>query len=201
MARWEPGARERLIRSALELFEERGFAQTTVPEIAARAGVTNRTFFRYFGDKREVLFGNEDQVAVELEAVLAQAPADLGAADFIAWGLRLFARERLSGKRDDLRRLRRIVESDESLLERSLSKRRIQCGILSDALRERGLHPAQAQLLAEATVSALYIAIGEWVERADDTGIDALTIEALDSLRVHLGGITVPSSSGSGLMS
>jgi AcrR family transcriptional regulator len=188
MARWEPGARERLIRSALELFQEQGFAETTVPEIAARAGVTNRTFFRYFGDKRDVLFGNEDQTATELRAALAQAPAGLGAADFIAWGLGLIARD-LAGRRDELRLLRRIIESDEGLLERSLSKRQVQCALLGDALRERGLRRAQAQLLAEATVSALFIAIGEWVERDGETGVDALTIEALASLRADLAGL------------
>jgi len=55
MARWEPNATDRLCVAALKLFEERGFEQTTVAEIAARAGLTERTFFRHFTDKREVL--------------------------------------------------------------------------------------------------------------------------------------------------
>ncbi len=190
MARWEPGARERLIRSAFELFQERGFAETTVPQIAARAGVTNRTFFRYFGDKREVLFGSEDQAAAELRAALAAAPAGLGPAGLISWALRLIARELPAGHRDVLRAIRGIVESDEGLMERALSKRRAQCALLGDALQERGLRPAQAQLLAEAAVSALYIAIGEWVQRQDETGIDVLAIESLASLRTDLDGIT-----------
>ena len=194
MARWEPGARGRLIRSALDLFQERGFAETTVPEIAARAGVTNRTFFRYFGDKREVLFGNEDQAAAELRAALAKAPAGLSAADFLLWGLELYAREYLDGHRDEFRVLRRIVESDQGLMERSLSKRRAQCALLSDALHERGMRPARAQLLAETAISALFIAIGEWVQRDDETGIDTLTIEALTALRADLGGIAAARS-------
>jgi AcrR family transcriptional regulator len=193
MARWKPGARERLIRSAFELFQEQGFAETTVPEIAARAGVTNRTFFRYFGDKREVLFGNEDQAADELRAALAQAPAGLGTAGFIAWVIGLMA-QRLDGQRDELRLLSRIVNSDEGLLERALGKRRSQCVSLGDVLRERGLRPAQAQLLAEATVSALHIALGDWVERDDETGLDALTFEALAVLRADLDGITAARS-------
>jgi AcrR family transcriptional regulator len=195
MARWEPGARERLIRSAFELFQEQGFAATTVPQIAARAGVTNRTFFRYFGDKREVLFGSEDQAATELRAALAGAPAGLGPADLITWALRLTAREFPAGYRAELRALRGIVESDEGLMERALSKRRVQCALLGDALQERGLRPAQARLLAEASVSALYIAIGEWVQRQDETGIDVLASEALASLRADLDGITPAYSS------
>jgi AcrR family transcriptional regulator len=189
MARWQPGARERLVRSAVELFQEQGFADTTVPEIAARAGVTNRTFFRYFGDKREVLFSNEDQTAAELRATLAQAPANLGAAGFIIWGLRLMAAERFGGRRDEMRLLRRIIDSDEGLRERALSKRRTMSVLLGDALYDRGLCPAQAQLLAETSLSALDIAIGNWLERDDGTGVDVLTLEALDTLRVHLDGV------------
>ena len=56
MGRWEPDARGRLVKAAMELYGERGFEQTTVAEIAERAGLTERTFFRHFADKREVLF-------------------------------------------------------------------------------------------------------------------------------------------------
>ena len=72
MGRWEPGARGRLARVALELYAERGFEQTTVEDIAERAGVTERTFFRHFADKREVLFDGS--------AVLQQLGGDVGAA-------------------------------------------------------------------------------------------------------------------------
>jgi len=189
MARWKPGARERLIQSAFELFQEQGFAETTVPEIAARAGVTNRTFFRYFGDKREVLFGNEEATIAGLRAALAEAPDDLGAEEFLGWALGLMATERFDGRRDEMRLLRSIIESDEGLRERALSKWRASYVLLGDALQDRGLRPAQARLLAETLVSAINIAIGSWLERDDETGLDVLTLEALDTLRADLDGL------------
>jgi AcrR family transcriptional regulator len=62
MGRWEPDARGRLEQAALDLYQDRGFEQTTVTEIAERAGLTERTFFRYFADKREVVFGGQDML-------------------------------------------------------------------------------------------------------------------------------------------
>src|ERR1700710_2662274 len=60
MTRWEPGAAERLAGAALELYAGKGFEETTVAEIAQAAGLTERTFFRYFPDKREVLFAGSE---------------------------------------------------------------------------------------------------------------------------------------------
>src|SRR5215469_13715779 len=85
MSRWEPNARGRLEQAALELYCERGFDQTTVTEISERAGLTERTFFRYFADKREVLFwGQEHLRDLYVRAIVAapetDAPIDLVAA-------------------------------------------------------------------------------------------------------------------------
>src|SRR5580704_11566964 len=74
MSRWEPNARGRLEQAAMELYRERGFDQTTVEEIAARAGLTERTFFRYFADKREVLFWGSASLQEFLVERLASAP-------------------------------------------------------------------------------------------------------------------------------
>src|SRR4051794_36859488 len=76
VTRWEPDAPGRLMQAALELFAERGFEQTTVEDIASRAGVTKRTFFRHYADKREVLFGGGTEFQERVLAGLAQAPAD-----------------------------------------------------------------------------------------------------------------------------
>src|SRR5271167_1317848 len=76
MGRWEPDARGRLELAAMDLYAERGFDQTTVAEIAARAGLTERTFFRYFADKREVLFGGAGALQELLVTAVAAAPAD-----------------------------------------------------------------------------------------------------------------------------
>src|SRR4051812_5557079 len=79
MGRWEPGARGRLTRAALELYLDPGYEQTTVADIAARAGVTERTFFRHFADKREVLFDGSAEFQATVLAAIAAAPATASA--------------------------------------------------------------------------------------------------------------------------
>ena len=75
MGRWEPGAAGRLRAAALQLFAEVGYDQATVAEISERAGVTSRTFFRYFADKQEVLFAGSENLQIEMVAALDAAPA------------------------------------------------------------------------------------------------------------------------------
>jgi len=174
--------------AAVELFSEQGFAATTVPQITERAGLTTRTFFRHFADKREVLFGHEDAPA-QARAVLAQAPPGMSTPEFIAWGLRLMARERFDGHRDELRVIQALIDSDESLQERSLRKREFLNSLVGEALRSRGLGKQQARLLAEATVSALYVALDQWLNSDTDVSIDALALTALAGLHADLDGI------------
>jgi len=188
VARWKPSARERLIGAAIKLFSEQGFAATTVPQIAERAGLTTRTYFRYFADKREVLFGHEN-AAAEARVILAQAPAGLSSAEFIAWALGLMARERFDGHRSELRVIQSLVNSDESLRERALRKREMLNAVLGDGLQNRGISEQQSRLLADVTVSALYIALEQWLSTEDDVSIDALALDALAALRLDLGGI------------
>src|ERR1035441_9970668 len=87
MGRWEPDARGRLERAALELYIERGFDQTTVAEIAARAGLTERTFFRHFADKREVLFAGAGELQDFLVSTLASTPDSAAPIDAVAAAL------------------------------------------------------------------------------------------------------------------
>lgn len=188
MGRWKPDARERLISAAVELFSEQGFAATTVPQITERAGLTTRTFFRHFADKREVLFGHEDAPA-QARAFLAQAPPGMSTAEFIAWGLGLMARERFDGHRDELRVIRALIDSDESLQERSLRKRETLNSLVGEALRSRGLGERQSRLLAEATVSALYVALDQWLNTDTDVSIDVLALKALAGLHADLDGV------------
>src|SRR5215469_8880269 len=99
MSRWQPDARERLRKAAMELFAEQGFAATTVPEITARAGLTTRTFFRHFADKREVIFGGEEIPALATR-LIADAPPDLDPAAVIVAGLKTVAETRFEGRRE-----------------------------------------------------------------------------------------------------
>src|SRR6202035_2298884 len=87
MGRWEPNARGRLEQAALELYLERGFEQTTVAEIAKRAGLTERTFFRHFADKREVLFSGAGALEELLVSAVAGAPESSAPMAAVAAGL------------------------------------------------------------------------------------------------------------------
>src|SRR4051794_32149270 len=91
MSRWEPDALERLTRAALELFAEQGYAATTVPQITARAGLTTRTFFRHFVDKREVLFARELDFPEVVTELVADAPRDLSAIELAMFGFEAIA--------------------------------------------------------------------------------------------------------------
>jgi AcrR family transcriptional regulator len=182
--------------AAVELFSEQGFAATTVPQITERAGLTTRTFFRHFADKREVLFGHEDAPA-QARAFLAQVPPGMSTAEFIAWGLGLMARERFDGHRDEMRVIHALIDSDESLQERSLRKRETLNSLLGEALRSRGLGQQQARLLAEATVSALYVAIDQWLNGDTGESIDVLALKALVGLHADLDGIGTVQRPGS----
>src|SRR5947208_16912008 len=92
MARWEPGARERLVVAAVELFSEQGYDETTVAQIAERAGVTKSTFFRHFSDKRELLVAGQEMLSRLLADGIAEAPDGAGPLEAVAAGL-----ERASG--------------------------------------------------------------------------------------------------------
>src|SRR3954462_12695722 len=87
MGRWEPGGRGRLEQDAMELYVERGFENTTVAEIADRAGLTERTFFRHFSDKREVLFSGSAQLGELLAQRVVEAPESVGPLDAVSLAL------------------------------------------------------------------------------------------------------------------
>src|SRR5580692_53830 len=108
MSRWQPDARERLERAALQLFTEQGFAATTVPQITSRAGLTTRTFFRHFADKREVLFGGAETPGYAAR-MMADAPASADPMTLLADGLQTFADTRFEGRRDEFRLRRDII--------------------------------------------------------------------------------------------
>src|ERR1700756_2756504 len=119
MSRWEPDARGRLERAAMELFVERGFEQTTVTEIAARAGLTERTFFRYFADKREVLFSGADTLQELLVSAVASAPDSTSPIDAVAGALQA-AGTMLQQRREFARQRAAVIAANGELREREL---------------------------------------------------------------------------------
>jgi AcrR family transcriptional regulator len=182
MARWRPGARERLQAAALERFAEQGFDGTTVAEIAAAAGLTERTFFRYFSDKREVLFsGSQELQRLWLEGV-AGAPADATALAVVAAGLDPVAE--MFAERHAFARIRSgIIEANPELQERELIKLQTLAGAIKAALVERGVSVNAAILAAQAGVTVFHVAFARWVAQDDPAAFRRLMDESLEELR------------------
>ncbi|MEV6349106.1 helix-turn-helix domain-containing protein [Actinoplanes sp. NPDC051851] len=186
MSRWRPDARERLERAALELFAEQGFAATTVPQITERAGLTTRTFFRHYADKREVLFAGEAELPAMARRMIADAPPSADPLTLITGALRAVADTRFEGRRADLLRRREIVRSDPGLGERELRKRAVICEAVTAACRERGFPAMTAALLAETSATLLFVALQAWLDQDGDRPLHEFLDEALTSLRSTL---------------
>jgi len=185
VSRWQPDARERLERAALELFAQQGFAATTVPEITARAGLTTRTFFRHFADKREVLFAGEE-IPAQAARMLADAPAGIDPVTLLFAGLRSVAETRFDGRRDEIRRRRDIIRSDDSLQERELGKRAALVAVIRTTFAGRGVAAAQAALLAEASITLFSLAIEQWLDQEIERPLYTVMLDTLDGLRATL---------------
>ena len=154
MARWEPDSRGRLEQAAFELYRDRGFDRTTVAEIAERAGVTERTFFRHFADKREILFSGAAVLQGLLVDAVVEAPADVP--PFVAVQAALEAAGAFfDGRRDASRQRQAIILGSEELRERELIKLATLAVALADALRARGVADPEAALTAEVAIRRL----------------------------------------------
>ena len=162
MTRWEPNARGRLELAALELYGERGYDQTTVAEIAKRAGLTERTFFRHFADKREVLFYGAGMLQDWLVKGIEDAPAGLPPIDAIGGSLEAVAGQ-LEERREMASRRMAIVTATPELQERELIKLASLSAALAAALRRRGVGDPGASLAAEAGVAVFRVAFQRWV--------------------------------------
>jgi len=160
MGRWEPNAAGRLREAALELFEQRGFEQTTVAEIAARAGLTERTFFRHFTDKREVLFRGSEELRDTLVAAIDEAPAAAPALEAVIAALDAAGSVFV---RDLARRRRAVILANPELQERELTKLASLTEALAGALRHRGIPDPVAGLAAETGIAVFRITFERWV--------------------------------------
>jgi len=170
MTRWEPNARGRLELAALELYGERGYDQTTVAEIAKRAGLTERTFFRYFTDKREVLFYGSGMLRDGLVKGIEDAAAGLPPIDAVGAALEAVADSLFEERRDRARQRQAIVAATPELQERELIKMATLSAAVAGALRRRGVTDPGASLAAEAGVAVFRVAFQRWVGRPGDSG-------------------------------
>jgi AcrR family transcriptional regulator len=187
MVRWEPDSRGRLEQAALALFGERGFENTTVAEIAARAGLTERTFFRYFADKREVLFWGAGALQDLLVSAAASAPASAAPIDAVAVALEA-AGTVLQERRDSARRRQTVIEANTELKERELIKLASLASALADALRRRGATAPAATLTAEAGIAVFKVAFERWVSESNRRGLPQLIRESLEELKAVTAG-------------
>ena len=185
MARWAPGARERIVLAGVDLFTDQGYDATTVAQIAERAGVTKSTFFRHFPDKRELLAAGQETLGRLLAEGIAAAPADASPLDAVAAGL-----EHASGAMGPMNRelgprIEAAVAASTELQERAVLKNAGLALAMTDALVARGIPDAVAHLAAELGVLAFKRGFSEWSE-TDPGGTDALaphTLAALAELR------------------
>jgi AcrR family transcriptional regulator len=187
MGRWEPNARGRLERAAIELYGERGFEQTTVAEIAARAGLTERTFFRHFADKREVLFWGAAALQELLVNAVANAPESAAPIDAVAAALAA-AGVLLQERRDGARLRHAIIVANAELQERELIKMAALAAALADTLRERGVSDPAASLAAEAGIAVFKIAFERWIADPAQRDLPQLMHESLTELKAVTAG-------------
>src|SRR5580693_6604197 len=162
MVRWEPGARGRLGQAAFELFTERGFEQVTVAEIAERAGLTERTFFRYFADKREVLFAGAQGFQDLFVSSVAAAPDSAAPIDAVAEAL-YAAAAMMMAHEAGARSRAAIIAAHPDLRERELVKLAVVAAEVAEALRRRGVTEPAATLAAEAGLAVFRTAFGRWI--------------------------------------
>jgi AcrR family transcriptional regulator len=183
MARWEPGARQRLQAAALELFATRGFEQTTAAQIAQSAGLTERTFFRHFSDKREVLFyGQQEFLQVFVDGVDA-APADASPLVVIASALH-GAASFFPGERRQYARIRQsVIDQNPALRERERHKLAGLATTVAEALRARNIGEPMATLAAESGATVFGIAFAQWIRQGETRSLSDITSEVLHELR------------------
>lgn len=181
MPRSGAAARDRLERAALALYGQRGYDQTTAAQIAAQAGVTERTFFRHYADKREVVFNVEATQQQALARALADVPANVAPLAAVLSAFRSMT-PALEDNRALAEERHRVISAAPALRERELAKEAALSVIVADALRTRGLPDRRASLLAQVTTAALGHAIHTWVEDPSP-GIDDLIVQAFNDLR------------------
>ncbi|MFJ2671804.1 TetR/AcrR family transcriptional regulator [Streptomyces sp. NPDC087525] len=182
MVRWEPGTRERLRAAAMDLYISRGFGGTTAADIAQAVGLTERTFFRHFADKREVLFdGQELLEQAFLDGVAAAAP-DASPLQMVRSVLSAAAMLFPAERRDHSRRRQRIISAHPELRERELLKLARLATAIAAALRARGVAEATATLAAESGVTVFGVAFGIWITEGEERSFLDVESEVLGKL-------------------
>jgi AcrR family transcriptional regulator len=189
VGRWQPNARGRLEQAALELYIERGFEQTTVAEIARRAGLTERTFFRHFADKREVLFWGAGALQELVVGSVSSASDSAAPIDAVAAALEAGAAVLQDRRgREFARQRQTVIAANPELQERELIKFASLASAIADALRRRGVGDPAASLTAEAGIAVFKVAFERWLNHSEQRGFPRLIRESLDELKAIMAG-------------
>jgi AcrR family transcriptional regulator len=185
MARWQPGATQRLVAAAVDLFTEQGYDATTVAQIAERAGVTKSTFFRHFSDKRELLVAGQETLSRLLADGITEAPADASPLEAVAAGLERAAGAMGPANRELGPRLKAAVAASTELQERDALKNVGLAAAMTAALAARGVPDPTAHLAGELGVLAFKRGYTQWSEgdRDDASGLAHHALAALEDLR------------------
>lgn len=182
MGRWEPDAAGRIALAAMELYTERGFDDTTVADIAARAGLTERTFFRHFADKREVLFTKEGVFASMFLPAIVAAPADASPLEAVAAGL-YSAADQFEPRLPWSRKRQAVIAANTSLQERELIKLAHVADAIAEALRGRGVSEPTASLTAQSGVGIFHVGFATWIAADNTRPFREIIAESLDILK------------------
>jgi AcrR family transcriptional regulator len=185
MARWEPGARERLVVAAVDLFTEQGYDATTVTQIAERAGVTKSTLFRYFPDKREILVAGQETLSRLLSEGIIEAPPGATPLQAVAAGLGRVSDAMGQMNRDLGPRMKAAIAASAELQERDALKSVGMAEAMTSALRQRGVAEVTARLAAELGVLAFKRGYVQWSieDREAEHDLAHYALAALDELR------------------
>jgi AcrR family transcriptional regulator len=182
MVRWEPDSPARLMEAALTLFAERGYEETTVAAIAEHAGLTERTFFRHFADKREVLFPGGHAFETVVTDAVAAAPPDAAALDAVAAGFSAAAGF-LDARRPFARRRAAVIDANRELRERELAKLDALTAEVADSLRARAVGDPTAVLAAETGMAMFRVAFARWAREDGEATLVQLLDESFQELR------------------
>jgi AcrR family transcriptional regulator len=183
--RWDPQAEDRLRNAALELFAERGYEHVTVAEITERAGLTRRTFSRYFADKRDVLFAGSEQLPAALADAVLRVDETVPPFPAVLTALTEVG-EAVADRINRAPQRRAVIRSSPELMERERTKFAAVTDALADALRQRGASETAAPLLAHVGAAILQSAFEHWTERQADGGFAAHVRAAADELTAAL---------------
>jgi AcrR family transcriptional regulator len=184
MTRWGPDAPGRLMKSALDLYAKHGYDQTTVAEIAERAGLTERTFFRHFADKKEVLFAGSNNLRDLLVTAVAGAPPSAAPIEAVAAGLLAAGVVFDDERRDYSMRRQSVIAANAELRERELIKMATLAAAIAETLRGRGVPDPAAVLTAEAGIAVFRVAFARWVDARNELGWSELVRDSLAELKV-----------------